>query len=398
MSTQASGDGAALLDEIVTLVRRYVVLPESAAYVCAAWVMHTHAVEAADHTPYLTITSATKRCGKSTLLETLSLLAANSWLTGSTTSAALIRRIAAETPTLLYDEADVNFGGRELSEAFRGILNNGFRRGGSHTMCVPTKDGGYEVEVFEVFCPKAVAGIGQRDDTILDRSFQIVLQRKGPSDSVERFRRASVEALAGPLNERLAAWASANREALKLVVPDLPEALDDRGQDISEPLLAIADLAGGAWPSRLREAVVELRTQDDADKGDILIVLLEDIREEMGDREFIAADDLVKRLIADESSVWREWRRGQSITAAGLARQLKKLRIEPQRHQKGGFRARGYFATQFEEHFRRYLPEEAPSSGWPEGAVEAPVEAQAFIHPRVEVAEAEVDEEEVIAT
>jgi hypothetical protein len=36
----------------------------------------------------------------------------------------------------------------------------------------------------------------------------------------------------------------------------LPSGLNDRAGEIWEPLLALADLAGGAWPGRAREAAL----------------------------------------------------------------------------------------------------------------------------------------------
>src|SRR5205807_80312 len=38
--------------------------------------------------------------------------------------------------------------------------------------------------------------------------------------------------------------------------PEIPEELNDRAADIWEPLLALAELAGGEWPAKAREAAV----------------------------------------------------------------------------------------------------------------------------------------------
>jgi len=215
VSTQSHTEGGRLLDDIVELIRRYVVLSDSGAYVAAAWVVHTHAIEAADRTPYLAIHSATKRCGKTRLLETLEMLVANPWLTGSTTAAALIRRVERDSPTLLYDEADASFGGdRERSETLRGILNNGFRRGGVHTMCVPTSTGGYDVQDFKVYGPKAIAGIGKLSDTVLDRSIPIELSRLNRIEKSERSRSVEAKAIAEPLKNEIVQWVATNLEAL----------------------------------------------------------------------------------------------------------------------------------------------------------------------------------------
>ena len=67
-------DLAAVLDQIVEFVRRFVVLSDVQADAIALWVAHTHAVDAADATPYIAITSAEKRSGKTRLLEVLELL------------------------------------------------------------------------------------------------------------------------------------------------------------------------------------------------------------------------------------------------------------------------------------------------------------------------------------
>ena len=74
-------DRAALLDDLVAFIRRYVVATDAQVEAIALWLMHTHTIDAADATPYLSITSAEKRSGKTRLLETLELLAARPWLT-----------------------------------------------------------------------------------------------------------------------------------------------------------------------------------------------------------------------------------------------------------------------------------------------------------------------------
>lgn len=56
---------AALLEEVEHFTRRFVVMGNAEAIAVALWVAHTHAIEAAGSTPYLHVTSPTKRCGKS---------------------------------------------------------------------------------------------------------------------------------------------------------------------------------------------------------------------------------------------------------------------------------------------------------------------------------------------
>jgi len=65
---------AQLLDNVAAFIRRFVHLPAAQAAIVTLWVVHTHALTLAVTTPYLAITSAEKRSGKTRLLEVLELL------------------------------------------------------------------------------------------------------------------------------------------------------------------------------------------------------------------------------------------------------------------------------------------------------------------------------------
>lgn len=101
---------AALLGELSALLRRFVIMSAPQARVVALWAVHTYVLGAADATPYLAVTSAEKRSGKTRLLEVLELVVAWPWFTGRTTAAVLPRKIDADSPTLLLDESEAAFG------------------------------------------------------------------------------------------------------------------------------------------------------------------------------------------------------------------------------------------------------------------------------------------------
>ena len=56
----SSASVARTLDAIALFVRRFVVLSPAQAEAVALWILHTHAFEAADITPYLSVCSARK--------------------------------------------------------------------------------------------------------------------------------------------------------------------------------------------------------------------------------------------------------------------------------------------------------------------------------------------------
>jgi hypothetical protein len=346
---------AQLLDNVAAFIRRFVHLPAAQAAIVTLWVVHTHALTLAVTTPYLAITSAEKRSGKTRLLEVLELLVARPWLTGRLTAASLIRKIDRDRPTLLLDESDAAFNGdMEYAETLRGVLNTGHRRGGSSSCCVG-QGSNITVKDFQTFCAKAIAGIGKLPDTVADRSFHIRLKRKAPGEKVDRFRLRLVKPQADSLKKLLATWAGRLKE---LPDPSLPDALTDRQQDGAEPLLAIADAVGGDWPQRALEALLEICGKQAADDQSNAVLLLSDIRDifKAGDLDKIFTKDLVDKLVQIETSPWAEWKTGKPISPTSLSRLLKGFEIAPGSVRVGGNTAKGYDREAFADAFERYLP------------------------------------------
>jgi len=119
-----------LLDEVEAFVRRYVVLTEQQSATVALWILHTHAIEATEVTPYLAVTSPECRAGKTRLLEVLASVVRDPIFTTSISPSALFRAVDQNVRTLLFDEVDTVFSRREGNEDLRALLNAGFARGG----------------------------------------------------------------------------------------------------------------------------------------------------------------------------------------------------------------------------------------------------------------------------
>lgn len=345
---------AALLTDLIAFIRRFVVVSDHQAVAVALWAAHTHTIDAFECTPYLQVTSATKRAGKTRLLEVLEPLVARPWFTGRTSAAALMRKIDMETPTLLLDESDAAFGGeKDYAEALRGLLNSGYRRSGKATVCVKVK-GNYEAKDFRTFGAKAIAGIGKLPDTIADRCIAIALRRRTHDEPCERWRERDGHEQAGVLLDRLVAWALRARHLLRQARPDMPDRLGDRQQDVWEPLISIADLADGDWPITARQAAVALTSR--RDDPDFKVELLKDIAEILaGQTEpTISTKDLLAQLVALEGQPWATWRKDDKpLTARGLMVLLDPLDIHPDRHLRV---ARGYRCDAFTDAISRYLP------------------------------------------
>lgn len=351
-------DIASLLHDVRAFIQRYVVLSDDQAIAVALWVVHTHSIRAADCTPYLQVTSATKRAGKTRLLEVLEPLVARPWFTGRTSAAALVRKVDDQQPTLLLDESDAAFNGdKEFAQALRGILNSGYRRSGKSTLCIG-QGAKIQVKDFATFSPKAIAGIGKIPDTVADRSIPIVLRRRTNKEPCARWRERDGHAAAKPIHEHLCAWADDATERLRVARPELPSGLGDRQADVWEPLFAIADLAGGKWPTSARRAALTLCGE--IDDSDVNVELLRDIRTvfDADNASFVGSTELAKRLAGMSERPWADWRHGKPISPRAVADRLKQFSIVPRPNESGS--TRGYYRDRFEDAWARYPSSEVP--------------------------------------
>jgi hypothetical protein len=380
---------AALLEMVEAYLRRWLVLERSELVALTLWVVHTHAFEAAECTPYIAISSPLPASGKTRSLEALELVTAKGWLTSDVSPAVLYRTIEQRTPTLLLDESDATFkGDKERAEAIRGVLNSGYRLGGSTTRCEPPN---WEPREFSTFCPKAFAGLGRLPDTIADRSIPIRLRRKRSDEKVERFRRRDVVGEAKELRARATATVALHLDGLREARPELPEQLGDRAADVWEPLLAIAEQAGGEWPDQARAAATALSAPDDADEDVPGLKLLADIRDAFTRHatDRLATRELITELATDDEGPWADYRgKNRRISPAELARHLRPFSIRSRTiWLADGDTPKGFLREQFEDAWARYLPAAPPApaagseppgapSPAPEGAPGGPQHAQ----------------------
>lgn len=354
-AAQRFGDDRELLDDICAFIRRFVVLSAESLVVCTLWLVHAYAINAFDFTPYLNISSPVRECGKTRLLDVLEILLENVWSTSRSTVAALVRKIARDKCSLLYDETDAAFRGPdEFTQALRGILNAGYQRGKPATICVG-KD--HEPRDFDVFGPKAFAGIGQSlPDTVLSRSIPIQMRRKLKSETSEKFRLRDVKPEAQTLRERLTSWATIHSETLREGRPALPEGLSDRSEDIWEPLVGIADASGGAWPTWARIAAARLCAKGASTDDSTKTRLIRDARTAFLDDERLHTAILLQRLNGMEEAPWSRFHHGDKpLSANGLAKLLSDFGIKSHELKIAGTNRNGYERADFADAWARFL-------------------------------------------
>lgn len=346
--------GNDVLDELVATFERFLVLRRGVAPALALWVMHAHAHAAAQISPIPAITSPVKGCGKTTLLTVLGALVPRALSTANISTAAVYRTIEEFRPTLLIDEADTFLD----HDALNGVLNSGHLSG---NQVIRLMGDNYDPVPFSTWAPKAIALIGSLRDTLQDRSIEIPMRRRDPGEEVESLRLDRLAQFT-PVLRRAARWAQDHEAGLKNADPAVPGELDDRAADNWRPLLAIADAAGGDWPTTARAAANVLTDSQSDGKRDIKVMLLEDIRSlfETHETDRIRSSIIAQKLAGMETRPWPEFKNGKGITPTRIASLLKDFGIESQTLWfpplgENGKTLQGYRREDFLDPWRRYL-------------------------------------------
>ena len=327
---------ARYLAAVRDFICRYVAFPsEHEPVAIALWVAHAHQVERFETSPILAVTSAEMRSGKTRTLDCLELLVPNPFRVVIPSEAVVYTVLSQRPrPTLLLDEADAIFGPRtaERYEGVRAVLNSG-NRTGTPVLRVKMDGKRREVERFDVFGPKAIAGIGDLPATVADRSIPIRLKRRAPGEVVARFRRrpAEAEAAAIVLDAEAGTLGTVGTGAGETTVPD---ELPDRAADSWEVLLAIADAAGGSWPVMGRLAAVALSGEEETPFS-VGMRLLAGIRDVFGAVDHMSTHDLLHQLHSLDDAPWGDWY-GSPLSARGLAKLLGPYRVLPIKRRVGG--------------------------------------------------------------
>ncbi|WHM41347.1 DUF3631 domain-containing protein [Streptomyces sp. BPTC-684] len=340
---------------------------EEALTAVTLWTAATHLQRAWQHAPRLAVVGPAKRCGKSRLLDIVTETVHNRLITMNASPAAIFRSITDEDPpTLLLDEADTLFGtakAAERNEELRGLLNAGHQRN-RPTLRVTGPE--HKPVAFPTFAMAALAGIGDLPDTIMDRSVVIRMRRRTTGEKVASFRIGRDTPALHAIRDRLAAWLTPLYAQAVDLEPSMP--VEDRAADTWEPLVAVADLAGGSWPALARAAchtMAAYEAERDKDHGPKIRILI-DIRRAFafhGDPPVLQTHTLLSYLNEDAERNWSDNGR-DGLTPRGLQELLKDYGISsvtsrfPNSPQAKGFRRR-----QFLDAWARYCPEPAPATG-----------------------------------
>jgi hypothetical protein len=212
-------------------------------------------------------------------------------------------------------------------------------------------------EELPAYCAVALAGLGDLPDTILTRSVIVKMRRRAPTEKVEPYRRRVHQYAAENLRDRLEAWVSTQEITLEQARPAMPDGVEDRAADVWEPLLAIADAAGGAWPSRARVSAVTLVTATKESTPSLGVRLLHDLRQVFDEQDAtaLATEIILRELCFLDEAPWGELR-GKPLDARGLAALVRPYGIQRSTFRSGSTTHKGYRRVDLHDAWLRYLP------------------------------------------
>jgi hypothetical protein len=350
-------DGKDLLNRIKNLFADHVIFRDDRIpTLLGVWTLGTYFFKAFRFYGYVWVNSPVKRCGKSLLLDILSLVCFNSTSRlVDPSSSFLFREVDRNDGTLVLDEIE-SLGGADKDQKSEliSLLNAGFQRG-SQAPRMESKNREFVVTYFNAYSPKALAGIKSIGDTLEDRSFKIAMARKTKSEVVKRFNLRALDSTIEKIREDCFIWALRYAgDVVEVYEQDSEfpgiQSLDDRLKDILEPLLSmgsVIDTQANAATMPTVNTLINLAR--DMGKGredqESLNGSIPTVANLMGtmidgvDESFITVDELFSKFQADEDL-------GFIHSKRSLAFYLAKLDLHRASPKKiDGKTVRGYFIT-----------------------------------------------------
>jgi len=334
-----------VLSETVAVFRRYIWMSESPTIVVVLWSAATYLHGEFEIFPFLAITAPSKRCGKTTLFTLVSKFVPRALvLAGDVSAPFVFRAINAYAPALMLDEAQDAF---KKNPDLASIYNAGHVKDTAYVGRVEKINEDLVPVRFNVFCPKVLALEGKiRDDSLQERVIEIRLGRMSKSDMVEGdywdAKRELNESLL-PLQQRFVRAALDLLPKIKDCRPEMPEFDNSRTKQNWKPPWIVAELAGGEWTAKLKEAINECDEEglQEPSFSDYLLGSLKEFcenyvrrpsvtaRERDEQRDHIPTDDILspsEGLNSDKEAPWKA--DGKELTAERLAKELRAHRVK----------------------------------------------------------------------
>ena len=254
--------------ELEELIGSVMYCPPEALTAAAYYSLATWFVDHVDYAPYLTVSSATRECGKSTLFGLMRELSRRPHVIGAVaTGPVTFRLIEAFHPTLFFDEVDTYLG---KDEVLQGVLNCGVRRKDSS---VPRMEkdatGNQRISHFNTFGFKAFAGI--RSDgvgaALVSRSIVVRLKPAPTKARKSKLKERDIDAEKfATLCRKMARLAEDYGPKIRAMKreerPAFPDSFSSRECDKWELIFTLAAFCGPDELKRVKDAALKLKGEE----------------------------------------------------------------------------------------------------------------------------------------
>lgn len=255
MTPKQTINGQTLVTRMRTFVARYVhfapVPTANQDLVVAMWALCTWISERFPVAAYLHFSASGPGCGKTVGLEVLQEVTRTPEFASTVRALAMVRWIGQTMMmgTWLQDEAEKL--SKPTANDERSIFTTGYKHGGKHGITVGSKR-----VVFDTFCWKAFASIGDLINVLRDRCIVVYLEKGKPTGNL------MIERLTGLATEEAAQIKADIDRVMGSLFPtlEIPTFLDGRDAEIWSPIFSLAKALelDAATMAQLTSAAVDL--------------------------------------------------------------------------------------------------------------------------------------------
>lgn len=328
-------EAAEVFGRIQDVFRHYVDFPPEHAdgntATLGLWVLLTYCYPAWSAVPYLSI-GGPLGSGKSRVFELLARLVFRPTVSANMTAPCMFRSLHEQGGVLLLDEAERLREGSPDAAELRSILLSGYKVGSPAKRTEPTTDGKFRQVSFDIYGPKAIAGISTLPEALASRCIRLTMFRSAPDSSTPRRRLDEDPDLWAGLRDDLHALALEHGRAwLELAGrADACPAMSGRDFELWQPLLALALWLEGQGAAGLVQLMrshaarlIELNRDDATPDGDeiLLRILTEAVIE--GRADWMTPTDLLKTATERDAGIFGKW------STRGIGTTLKRYGVVP---------------------------------------------------------------------
>jgi len=295
------------------------------------WTMLTYTYSVWPAVPYLSI-GGPLGSGKSRVFDVLVQLVFNPLPSSNLTAACLFRTLHAQAGTLLLDEAErLRDRTPDVGELLS-ILLAGYKQGGQATRMERVGDS-FKAMSFDVFGPKAIAGVSNLPSVLASRCIPIMMFRATRNSAVPKRRINPTGPIWVELRDDLHCMALAHGGSVLGIGGWQPDCADLNGRNLElwQPILGLAKLVEDAGMEGLVETVEKhaLKSIQSAHEDivpEVDEILLRLLRQMLEDKSWgVTPSELLQAAVAEEPSLFTRY------TARGISAIVGRYGIKAER-------------------------------------------------------------------